>query len=236
MGLGLRISNALLRRRRRRFLNQVDSIASIEARHPEFNRMRTLIREAGTDSLEYFGNGYTHEGGLYLQQNPDEFAALCLLLTEHRPIERYLEIGSASGGACLFLYQHVGFGAVYCVDDGNHSRASSQDVHFSRIRNCHRFLGDSHDEEARRFVRERAGTGIDVAFIDGDHSYEGVVQDIRLVTPFCRRGGLVILHDTVACAGVQRAWAELCENPQMCPRAEYIGAERPLGIGVASIL
>lgn len=236
MGLGLRISNALLRRKRQRFLKQVDSIATLEARQADFARVRTLVRQAGTDSLEYFGNGYTYEGGLFLQQNPDEFAALCLLLGEHKPIRRYLEIGSASGGACLFLHQQIGFSEVFCVDDGNHPRAAYQDRHFSRIPNCHRFLGDSHGDEASRFVRERSGGGFDVAFIDGDHSYEGVVQDIRLALPCCRPGGLVILHDTVACEGVQRAWAELCRNPAVWPRAEYIGAEKPLGIGVASVL
>lgn len=42
-------------------------------------------------------------------------------------------------------------------------------------------------------------TAIDVLFIDGDHSYSGVVKDIALWTPLVRPGGVVAFHDC-ACA------------------------------------
>lgn len=40
---------------------------------------------------------------------------------------------------------------------------------------------------------------IDLLFIDGDHTYEGVKRDIRAWTPHVAVGGLVIFHDC-ACA------------------------------------
>lgn len=36
---------------------------------------------------------------------------------------------------------------------------------------------------------------IDLLFIDGDHSYEGVLADLKNWTPFVRMGGVVVLHD-----------------------------------------
>jgi len=60
----------------------MDTIASMRARQPRFNDTVQLVRSKGTDSLSHFGNGYTHEGGYSLQQNPDEFAALIHLLRE----------------------------------------------------------------------------------------------------------------------------------------------------------
>ncbi len=36
---------------------------------------------------------------------------------------------------------------------------------------------------------------IDLLFIDGDHTYEGVVRDIKSWTPFVPIGGLVLFHD-----------------------------------------
>ena len=38
---------------------------------------------------------------------------------------------------------------------------------------------------------------IDLLFIDGDHSYEGVSQDYRLYAPYVRKGGIIGLHDIV---------------------------------------
>jgi len=211
----------------------VDTIEKVRARHPSFDGLTEEIRAAGTDSLSHFGNNYTHEGGLCLQQNPHEFAALCLALSESEPIRTYLEIGTASGGTCLFLYQRLHFERTFCMDDGGHPRAPLQDEHLARIPNCTRFIGDSHSTEARRFLDDALPDTIDVAFIDGDHTYDGVWEDIRLVHDYCRTGTLMLFHDIVACDGVQRAWHEAAEANFMAHQAEFVGKERPLGIGIA---
>ncbi|MFO0904282.1 MAG: class I SAM-dependent methyltransferase [Pirellulales bacterium] len=214
-----------------------ESAASIDSlqNHPEFDSLRHRIRSAGTACLTHFGNGYTHQGGYHLQQNPDEFAALILLLRSRAPIAQYLEIGSASGGACLMLYQTVDIRHVVSLDDGRHPDAGLQSRHFAQIPDCQRFLGDSHGPEARRFLMTQVRPPLDVAFIDGDHSYDGVTQDIQLVLPCCRRGTLLILHDTVACEGVAQAWCELLQSRRAIACAEFLGAEKPLGIGVAEV-
>ena len=50
----------------------------------------------------------------------------------------------------------------------------------------------------------------DMAFIDGDHSYEAVTQDIRLTLPLVRAGGLLVFHDYCPTwPGVVRAVDEL---------------------------
>ncbi len=200
---------------------------------PRLPAMIQKVREAGTDSLSHFGNGYTHEGGLYLQQNPEEFAQLALLLKSRGPGGRYLEIGSASGGACRFLAKEADIYAAWSIDDGKHPRAEHQNdllPPFTR-----RFVGDSHSEEAQAWlVREDASHT--VAFIDGDHSYEGVTADVRMVMSLSSPGALIILHDTAACEGVKRAWAELLASGKVKKVAEYIGSDRPLGIGVAEVL
>ena len=201
----------------------------------DFVSTRDLIRAAGTDSLAHFGNGYSVEGGLYLQQNPDEFAALSLFLKRHRPIKNYLEIGSASGGSCRFLYEQVGFERTISVDDGCHPRATEQAGNLSTISNVTRFTGDSHSVEARRFLAEHLQQPLDVAFIDGDHSYEGVWADIRLALAFSRPGTIFVFHDTVVCDGVERAWLEVIRGGLVKPAAEYIGPEKPLGIGVGMV-
>ncbi len=198
-----------------------------------FVALRNKIRDAGTDRLRHFKNGYAFEGGLALQQNPDEFAALCLFLTKARPIRNYIEIGVASGGTCRFLRENVGFDRAFLLDDGKHPRAKEQGGNLASIENLRIFIGDSHSPEAQAFLAAHMTEKADVAFIDGDHSYEGVQADIDLVLPFCKPGTLLILHDTVACSGVKKAWRQLTKTANHL--AEYIGAERPLGIGIAAV-
>lgn len=236
MSISTNINQARTRFYRWRTLGAIESIKGIRQRHADFEQLRDRIRAAGTDSLSHFGNGYTHEGGLYLQQNPDEFAALTLFLRERGPHKDYMEIGSASGGACLFLSREVGFKSVMSLDNGEHPRAVAQTEHFAQIENFKQFLGDSHSEEARRFLEENAKEKFDVVFIDGDHSYEGLWQDIQLTRPFCRKGTLMILHDTVACDDVRRAWFQSTQEKILKPLAEFIGAEKPLGIAVGEIV
>jgi len=200
-----------------------------------FAELRNLIRASGTDSLSHFANEYEREGGLCLQQNPDEFAALCLFLRAHKPIANYLEIGSASGGTCRFLSQQVGMEHVYILDDGQHPRYSEQDGNLAVVKNVVRFIGDSHSPAARQFLAANVSTAIDVAFIDGDHSYEGVWADLRLAMAFAHPGTLVIFHDTVACDGVERAWIESTSRGLLSPLAEYIGSTHPLGIAIGAV-
>jgi predicted O-methyltransferase YrrM len=172
---------------------------------------------------------------LSLQQNPDEFTSLCLRLKESGPIGNYLEIGSASGGACLFLWKELGMARVVCLDDGRHPRAKEQDVNLAGIPNLKRHIGDSHAPEAGKFLEQSISGKLDVAFIDGDHTYDGVWQDIKLAMRFSRPGTLFILHDTVACRDVENAWLECVKEKLLAPLAEYIGEERPLGIAIGAV-
>src|ERR1019366_1531187 len=175
----------------------IETIPLLKPRHPEFDGWLNQIRSMGTDSLTHFGNGYTHEGGYALQQNPEEFAALCLWLSElgYANLETavYLEIGSASGGTGRYLWEKFRFRRFLSIDDGKHPRASEQENNFSRIGVCH-FVGDSHSESVPNWL-SALGYTVDIAFIDGDHSYDGIMQDLSMVLPHCRRpGAILILH------------------------------------------
>lgn len=215
-------------------MHRIDDLRSAR-QNADLVALRNQVRASGTDSVGYFANGYTHEGDLFLQQNPDEFAALCLLLRRYAPIHNYLEIGSASGGACRFIYENVGFDRGISLDDGRHARAVEQDRNFSHVPNLTRFVGDSHSPEARRFLVQNLAETIDVAFIDGDHSYEGVWADIRLALAFSRPGTIFVFHDTIACDGVEQAWLELIQRGVVKALAEYVGDDHPLGIAVGAV-
>lgn len=55
----------------------------------------------------------------------------------------------------------------------------------------------------------------DMIFIDGDHTYEAVKEDIRLWKPLVLTGGILCGHDYHEAIGVAQAVTELLPNAQL---------------------
>lgn len=133
-------------------------------------------------------------------QRRAEILRLTELVRELRP-EAVCEIGAAGGGTA-FLFAHA------AADDAT---VVSVDLSFERARRRAVGLfarkgqrlvcvqGDSHEESTLASVRASLrGRPLDLLYLDGDHSFEGVAADFKLYTPLVRPGGLVVLHDIVA--------------------------------------
>jgi MMP 1-O-methyltransferase len=73
-------------------------------------------------------------------------------------------------------------GSLRAVFEGNLRRAGADSV--VRV-----LQGMSFD------VRPQFSTPIDLLFIDGDHSYEGVVKDYLDWAPLVKKGGIIAFHD-----------------------------------------
>lgn len=206
----------------------MQTLADLKA-HSRFAELREKVETAGSDHTDVFGG--TYQGGYYTQQNPDEFAALACLLLDRGPIDLYGEIGVAAGGTTRLMHELVGFNDGVLIDNGAHPNHKHFTHNVAKLP-CHFIQGDSHAAYVFDTLRNylSAGVKFDVVFIDGDHSYEGVKQDIELVLPYCTPDTLLIFHDTVACDGVGRAFGELLH-----PVANFISEDKHLGIGVARV-
>jgi len=75
-------------------------------------------------------------------------------------------------------------------------------------------LRDSASPETRAVLDNHlAGRKVDMLFIDGDHSKDGVTSDWLLYHAFVRRGGIVAFHDTAGSwKGVSEFISELREG------------------------
>jgi hypothetical protein len=99
----------------------------------------------------------------------------------------------------------------------------------------HLLGGDSHSKAMRGAVeRALAGRQLDLLFIDGDHSLDGVTKDWDDYSPFVCSGGLVVFHDIApheqdpACQ-VKPLWDRLKEEHE---HYEFRSGADWAGIGV----
>jgi predicted O-methyltransferase YrrM len=117
-----------------------------------------------------------------------------------------VEIGSARGKSACFVGRALkenGKGRLFAIDP--HTRTDWNDEDsvdtLDEMRKNVRALGLQKQVEILRDTSERAAARwmlpIDMLFIDGDHSYEGVKRDWTLFSPHVVPFGVVVFHDTL---------------------------------------
>lgn len=102
-----------------------------------------------------------------------------------------VEIGTALGGTSNIFHQNAGKrgAAVYTVDI---SPCHVAREHLKDTRVC--MITRTAGEFAAAWPGE-VGRPIDLLFVDGDHSFEGVFGDLAAWLPLVRPGGLLLFHD-----------------------------------------
>jgi predicted O-methyltransferase YrrM len=139
-------------------------------------------------------------------------------------LKTVVEIGTARGGVFYVLCQLASaaakllsidlpggeFGGGYMIEDQKRFRSfakGKQKLYFLRF--------DSHKlSTLNRVKQDLNGDKIDLLFIDGDHTYEGVKADFDMYSPLVRNGGLIAFHDICfhpahPTCKVDQLWAEL---------------------------
>ncbi len=117
-----------------------------------------------------------------------------------------VEIGSARGKSACFIGKALkenGAGRLYAIDPHtrtNWNDSESVDTYEMMCANLQRLgLQDIVTLIRKTSAEAMAGWSkpIDLMFIDGDHSYEGVKADWDGFKPFMKPFGLVVFHDTI---------------------------------------
>jgi predicted O-methyltransferase YrrM len=139
-------------------------------------------------------------------QNRFEMLTLFERVAERRP-RVIVEIGTAAGGMFYGFAQLAHREATLVSIDlpggpfggGNTERESRLFRSFLGPRQVGHFIRDRsfHWSTRRDLERILAGRQIDLLFIDGDHSYGGVVADFTMYSPLVAPGGMIAMHDIV---------------------------------------
>ena len=162
-------------------------------------------------------------------QKHEELSGFLAIVMDLEPLNIIVEIGALHGGT-LWAWQQLG-ARVIGVDlqpAGMPEGPTVNDEGMSVI------LGDSHDPATvQALLDELAGEPIDMLFIDGDHTYEGVKADYEMYSPLVREGGIIGLHDICHHPGlpfieVDRYWLTLHGDKEQIVLPPYTWG----GIGV----
>lgn len=167
------------------------------------------------DEMEYF---------IGLQQNPVEFADYLRFLAD-KQIDTYLEIGTFCGGTFIATME-------YLKKIGRKPHGVACDVanrentfaYYNDFGNCEVHNINSASVNFDLLLGERK---FDLAFVDGDHNYNGVKNDWEKVKT---RARIVTFHDIAYASGVIQLWKEI--KAAGYKTQEFIYPGKSLGIGV----
>ena len=180
------------------------------------------------------------------QQKRTEIIGALREFASQRP-RRILEIGAAGGGTS-FLLSRIALPDSFIVSVDIDLATPLRLAMRAWARPRQRTLGlrrDSHSPETVREVAGLMGGPLDLLFIDGDHSYEGVKADFESYGPLVRAGGLIAFHDIIPdnaargrprslawSGGVPRFWAEIKEK---LGGSEYVEQREQDGYGIGVV-
>lgn len=157
-----------------------------------------------------------------------------------RHIVRALEIGTFSGGT---FYAHCAIAApsahLIAIDASPPENGSLMTARFRsfarKMQTVTCSWSDSHSHSAMRDVEAALnGARLDLLFLDGDHSFEGVQRDYEMYSPLVREGGVIALHDIAAdpTRGVPAFWRTLRHQHESLEFIDRVYPPHGLGIGV----
>lgn len=152
-----------------------------------------------------------------------EILRLLTILNEIKP-KSILEIGTERGGT-LFLFSRIAPEDATIISIDLHGGRFGGGYPSWRIpiyksfakgnQKIHLIREDSHDrrtlEKAKSILN---GKELNLLFIDGDHSYEGVKRDFEMYSPLVKEDGIIALHDIAPPSlendsEVSKFWAEI---------------------------
>lgn len=138
------------------------------------------------------------------------FLDLCDCLPQKAQV---VEIGSYAGESALLFLQSQKIKNLYCIDPWKSGYDVKDGASFSSMKDVERKFDDTISGHSEVFkikmpsIKASAyfsNETLDMVYLDGNHTYEAVLEDIRYWYPKVKLGGFLAGHD-YKWAGVKKA-------------------------------
>jgi cephalosporin hydroxylase len=153
-------------------------------------------------------------------QSRSELKGAAQYFKEREP-ETFVEIGTARGGT-LYTWSRAipSISTLVSIDLPSEQTTAVnntppkflQSICEETVSNVHCIRKDSQCDSTVEEVENLTENGIDVLFLDGDHTYEGVKSDFEQYKQIVSEDGMIGFHDIVGADGPRRFWRELSND------------------------
>jgi len=133
-----------------------------------------------------------------------------------------VEVGVHRGVNAFYALRNIDVNKFYLVDDYTQEKPSGMEARdiVATINAAENILKEFEDKiiwirkQSHEAVKDFAPESIDVVYIDADHTYEHVVEDIKDWWEIVKVGGVLAGHDfnNTICIHVGRAVEEFCDD------------------------
>ena len=178
-----------------------------EKRNTEF--LKNMLKDKKLKELtrKWFDKAFSYEYSYHFTwlgrpifQFPQDLIALQELIWKIKP-ELIIETGIARGGSLIFsasMLEIIGKGEVIGVDIDirKHNKIEIEKHHlFKRIT---MFEGPSTDKKIINEIKKIAKNKKKVfVLLDSNHTHKHVLSELRAYSPFVKKGGYIIVYDTM---------------------------------------
>ena len=140
-----------------------------------------------------------------IQQKKNEWISFIKEISKNGKLKNCLEIGCYDGCTTVFLSNF--FENLITIDQQiqprfdefkyTHNNSNLFGSEYIKTKcNFNYISGSSHDKNTYDKVKNTLnGNKLDLLFIDGDHSYNGVKLDFNMYYDFVKDGGIIAFHD-----------------------------------------
>ena len=123
----------------------------------------------------------------------DENNGLIDLIADLPEMDSMLEVGSFAGESALMFYDSGKFKSITCVDVWQDKHAAERMAYAEKSFNER--VGDKVIKIKSAFTESINLPKFDFIYIDADHNYESVKQDIILAKKLIKPNGIIAGHD-----------------------------------------
>ncbi|MFX1395149.1 MAG: class I SAM-dependent methyltransferase, partial [Promethearchaeota archaeon] len=142
---------------------------------------------------------------IWTSQRKSELTKFCKIVAKFCP-KSVFEIGTANGGTLLLLTKLSAPDALIgSIDLFGGIKKSYREIFFQSYATQNQEVfyiqKNSHSFSALLELKKKLkNKKIDLLFIDGDHSYDGVKKDFEMYAPLVKKNGIIAFHDIVKCS------------------------------------
>lgn len=162
------------------------------------NKTKLQEQQATFDQCESLEDFYEFAKDVFgPHQDKVEILSFLEFVRNEKPIN-ICEIGTADGGT-NFLLTHALLTPTFMLGIDLYVKKKAKLSYFAKDKVSINFIdGSSYEPSSVSKAEAIIGNKkLDLLFIDGDHTYEGVSKDFFAYKRFVRDGGLIVFHDIV---------------------------------------